>query len=38
MLSFNKKLNHKFQFIIAIKVIKSPTTKEYNNGEIIMSF
>ena len=32
MSSFNKKLNDINQFIIAIKVIKSPTIEEYKNG------
>ena len=32
MSSFNKKLNNSNQFIIAIKVIKSPTIEEYKNG------
>lgn len=32
MSSFNKKLNENAQFIIAIKVIKCPTAKEYRNG------
>lgn len=32
MSSFNKKLNNSAQFIIAIKVIKSPTVEEYKNG------
>ena len=31
MSSFNKKLNHNAQFIIAIKVIKSPTAEEYQD-------
>lgn len=32
MSSFSKKLNNSAQFIIAIKVIKSPTSEEYKNG------
>ena len=32
MSSFHKKLNKNAQFIIAIKVIKSPTLEEYRNG------